>query len=360
MNGRSKIEDVARHAGVSPRTVSRVVNDLPNVSRKAREAVELAISELDFRPHFAARALASSRSFFIGIISPNIDSDYFRGLYSMLITECREKGYYPIIEQVSGSDEAIIEQITRSARDVQFAGLVLLSYSPQIEALDAFSRAANIPMVAITSNTPHTGGFTIQADEAQGEVLLADYFWSGGHRTFGVGCIGVAQFTRGTAFRNRLIALGADPSNIIEYPVDWHYTGLEAGRRLGTDVMRGQLRPTAVFALNDEVAAGAIGHFHSIGMDVPADISVAGFDDSSVAQATWPTLTTVRQPIKAMAQAAIEWLIDDQRQSVPALQTLPVELVVRGSTGPYPRSTAPSLAAAATTRSEIAFKSSSV
>ena len=335
MNQRTKIDDVARMAGVSPRTVSRVINGLPNVSRKAREAIEAAIADLDYRPDFAARALASSRSFFIGVIGPPISSDYFSGLHAALIAACRERGLHAVIEQVSRDGDPVAEQIGRIVRQIHFAGIVMMSLDDHVQPAVAIAKSAGVPMVAISSNPVIGQEKAIRAGEQQGEILLADHFWELGHRRFAVGRIAAAHFDRGKTFRRRLLELGADPAEIVDFPIDWHLPGLEAGRRLGAQILATSKRPTALFALNDEVAAGATGHFLSAGLSVPVDISVAGFDDSPIAQAIWPALTTIRQPVEAMAREAVSWLLEGS-EAQPGVRTLPVDLVVRGSTADAP------------------------
>ncbi len=333
MNERARLDDVARLAGVSPRTVSRVVNRLPNVSRKARASVEQAISALDYRPNFAARALASSRSCFVGIVIPTSSSGYFLSFQAAIMAACRDRGLHPIFEQVPPDGADLVDQLTQTLREINLAGLILLPEALRVPGLREFVHRTSLPCVAISPYASEPDMAVIGADAHHGEVALADLFWQQGHRRFAVGRVDLeVPFVRGAAFKARLQELGATPDDVLEFSLGTDLPPLEVGRRLGEDIVGTINRPTAVFALNDEVAAGAMGYFLTVGLDIPRDIAVAGFDDSPIAQATWPPLTTVRQPIEAMARTAVKWIATPAQDGEPRARMLPVELIVRGST----------------------------
>lgn len=338
MNNRVTIDDVARLANVSPRTVSRVINDLPNVSRKARAAIERAISELEYHPNFAARALASSRSFFIGVFCPDVSSSYFLEMNAALVAACRKRGYHPVIEQLSTDNGDIAAQVARSMREVQFAGVVVLSIPPDQFGISALASAADIPLISISHFVSPMSEASITADDAHGETMLADHLWDLGHRRFGMPFIEASiNFRRGGGFADRLAALGCDPDDIIRYPINWRAPALDIGGSLAAEMLEQGNLPTALFALSDDVAASAISHFLTAGLTVPGDISVAGFDDTQLARAIWPQLTTICQPVEAMAHAAVDWLLDKNRPVGGGQKKMPVNLLIRASTGPAPR-----------------------
>lgn len=329
------IDDVARRAGVSPRTVSRVLNNLPNVSRKARSAIDAAIAELDYHPNLAARALASARSFFIGVMCPAVSGSYFFEINAALVAACRLRGYHPVIEQLSTKNGDVGDQVARSMREVRFAGLIVLSIPSDEFGIRDLAEAAGIPLINITHFVSTKDGASISANDAEGEAMLADHLWGLGHRRFGVPFMeGLPNFRRGAAFVERLSVLGCNSLDIMRYPINWRAPALEIGRTLATDMMQQGNMPTALFALSDDVAASAMGTFHEAGVKIPEDISIAGFDDMQLARAVWPQLTTVRQPLDAIAQAAVDWVLDANRPDAGAHYELPVELVIRGSTAP--------------------------
>lgn len=335
MTNRVTIDDVATRANVSPRTVSRVINNLPNVSQKSRIAIENAIAELNFHPNFAARALASSRSFFIGIFSPAVSSSYFLEMTATLVAACRKRGYHPVIEQLSTENGDIAEQVGRAMREVRFAGIIVLSIPPDQFGISEKASAAEIPLISISHFVSALGEASISVDVVEAETLLADHLWALGHRRFGVPIMEqMSNFNRGEHFIDRLLALGCTIADIVRYPINWRVPALDVGANLAAAVVAQGDMPTALFALSDDVAASAISHFLTAGIQVPGDISVAGFDDTQLARSIWPQLTTINQPVEAMADAAVDWLLDENRHMGGGPQTMPVKLVVRASTGP--------------------------
>jgi LacI family transcriptional regulator len=340
MAGKSTLEDVARQAGVSIKTVSRVVNGEPHVSQRVRETVEHAIAELNYRPNAAARALASGRSLIIGMLSPALGGTYYRRLNSEVLGACRERGYHLLIEQLNLDARASITQVNRFTSGMHLDGVLLApGVSDSTEILDVI-RSANIRAVAISPRAT-TADLIVTADEAQGERELADAFWALGHRRFAIAQPPAFwRLTRGEAFARRLMELGAGKHGITYFPFDWRIPALEGGRRMAIDILASNPRPTAVFAASDELAAGAIGLCLTHGVNVPAEISIAGFDDDEIAQATWPALTTIRQPLGEMIGRAMDLLVGNERAIGKLTINCPVQLVMRGSVAANPSVTA--------------------
>ncbi|MET0180323.1 MAG: LacI family DNA-binding transcriptional regulator [Novosphingobium sp.] len=328
---------MARSAGVSVKTVSRVVNAEPYVSERVREAVERVIADLGYRPNAAARALASGRSLVIAMLSPRIASSYFRRFNAEVLGACQERGYRLVIEQLELDAGTYLPQVDKLIGEMSFDGLLLAPGVSDSNEIHELLKKAKVRSVAISPRQGSSADLIVCADERQGERDLADAFWSFGHRRFAIATPPAFwRFTRGLAFAQRLVELGADRGSINEFPFDWRVPGLEGGRRMAIDILAADERPTALFAISDELAAGAIGLCLSRGVNVPADISIAGFDDDEIAQATWPTLTTIRQPLGTMIGRALELLVGKERGAPGAEFVCPVELVTRDSIAASP------------------------
>jgi LacI family transcriptional regulator len=324
------IDDVARLAGVSPKTVSRVVNGEAHVSTRTKEAVDLAIASLGYRPNLAARSLAAARSFLVGVISPYLESFYFRKLHNGSIRACKERGLHVILEHVDLHDRDYLKHLDSGLRQLRFEGVILTPpIGDQAKILDLLEQL-HIPYVRIGPMTYAERSDAVSADDAQGMRMLAEHFWSLGHRRFASAVVNVR---RRDLFREALIEVGARPGDIQTMVLNWRETPRTIGRQIATELLALRKRPTAVWAFNDEVAAGLIGYAWEHGVRVPDDLSVVGCDDGEVAQAVWPTLTTIRQPLEEMSRAAVALLTESASRNEMRKVICPVELIVRGSTG---------------------------
>jgi len=334
MNKSVTVNDVAKAVGVSGRTVSRVVNGDSNVSEKVRAAVNKAILDLGYRPNLAARSLKTNKSFLIGLIMPNIDSAYYRAIQTYVGNACAEQGYHVVIEKVGPDEESALFQSRKFLGEVKLAGVILVLGTVNSPKIRALVKAQGYPYAAITTLDHLTDFPSVIANEEAGEIALANHLFSQGHKRYVVVTAPPdIQYSRGLAFESQLLGLGVSPEHIYKFEFDWHLPGLEAGRRVAVEIIDRGLKCTAMFASNDEMAAGAIGSFLSNGISIPEDISVVGFDDSAVAQATWPQLTTVRQPIDDMARQALSHIIQFAAEDM-SVTTCPIELILRHSTAP--------------------------
>lgn len=330
--------DVAKAAGVSLKSVSRVINKEPHVTDALRAKVEAAIRELAYVPDTAARSLAGARSFTIGVLFDNPSPNYTMKVLAGAYSACIEHQYHLRIDTIDTSADtatlnAVLEAIFRHSRSDGFVLTPPVSDDPRVlAALDRhgarYSRLA--PMVE------HGEAMAVMIDDAAAAARVADMFLDLGHRRFGLvngpDNHGAAHQRR-TGFLDRLAQ--RDPSLVVEEAFGGFQfeRGIEAGRQL---LARDQ-RPTAIFATNDDSAAGVIIACNQMGLAVPRDISVCGFDDSWVARTVWPYLTTIHQPIEAMARVAARMIIA-RGDSNPEVRTqqLDFELVMRDSVAPVP------------------------
>ena len=330
MKDQVTLDDVARLAGVSAKTVSRVVNGEAHVSARAKESVDLAIASLGYRPNLAARSLAAARSFLVGVISPYLESFYFRKLHSNSIRAFKERGLHVIVELIDLEAKDHLQHLESALRQLRFEGVILTPpVCDRSGVLDLLDRLA-LRYVRIAPSKDYDRSDCVCADQAQGMKLLAEHFWSLGHRRV---ASGILYTRRRDLLKEALLELGGKPDQIQSVPLNWRERPLTIGRQLAETILSQRNRPTAVFTFNDEVAAGVIGYAWEHGLRIPHDLSVAGYDDDEIAQAVWPLLTTVRQPLDRMARAAVELLTEPAVDGKSRRVTCPVELIVRNSTG---------------------------
>jgi LacI family transcriptional regulator len=333
---RTTIIDVAGRAGVSWKTVSRVINGEPNVSAKTRSKVQDAVEQLGFVPDMAARSLAGSRTFTIGILFDNPSPNYTMKVQAGAYQACRDTGYHLLIENLESERDDVAAQMASILRNTRVDGFVLTPPITEcVTALDVLE-ARGIPYVRIApvSFPGRSPAFSI--DDAGAASEIAHHLWGLGHRRFGLVTGPVdhgAAGTRRAGFLSALTALGHQGNVAEAYGGFSFEVGIEAGRTLLTQPSP----PTAIFAMNDDSAAGAMSAAAQLGLNVPRDVAVAGFDDSWVAKSVWPYLTTVYQPITEMAQQATMMLIDRNREKDDETDRhLDYRLIIRASTTSAP------------------------
>lgn len=325
------IHDVAALAKVSIKTVSRVVNKAPNVSDELRERVSTAIAQLGYRPNQSARRLAGGRSFMIAYLYSNPAPSYTGGIQSGAAARCRDLGYHLVVEPISDGGAERIEVLERLVAALRPDGVFLvppLSDDPQLlERLGTLS----LPCARIAGSTG-TGGINMPTPERASGRMVADHLTALGHRRIAVITpppTHKAALERVEGFREGLAAAGVaiDETLFVAGSFDFA-SGIAAGAQL----LNQTERPTAIFATNDDMALGVLTLAHDLGLRVPEDLSVAGFDDTPASLTSWPPLTTVRQPLEHMGRAAIDAIVAGQSET----PRFTFSLVARGSTGPVP------------------------
>ena len=309
-SGNATIADVASRAGVSLKSVSRVINKEPHVSPKLLAKVTAAISELRYVPDPAARSLAGLRSFTVGVLFDNPSPNYIMKAIAGAYRGCIAHGYhmrFDTLDLALGSD-SLSDQLDAVVRNGRTDGFILtppLTDNPRI--LD-YLEAQKIRYVRIAPVTDPGRSPAVLIDDRAAAVEVADFLWGLGHRRIGLingpadhGAAG----TRRTGFLERIRSL--DPQIQVQEVVgDFLFEG---GMKAGEELLAMDERPTAIFATNDDMAAGVLAASAQRGIAVPGDVSVIGYDDSWIATSTWPYLTTVHQPIEDMAAAAVDMLL---------------------------------------------------
>ena len=322
--------DVARLAGVSHQTVSRVLNGHPNVKEQTRLRVRAAIAELGYRPNKAARALVTGRSQLIGIVALN---STLYGPSSMLAAfeqAAAEAGFAVSVGSVSRLDRSSISDAVERHLDQRVAGLVVIA--PVASAGEALEdMPAGIPLVTIDGD-PKRAHALVTVDQVAGARAATRHLLDAGHRTVWH-ISGPADWYdaagRVDGWRQALTEAGAEVPPLV--PADWSAAaGYSAGQMLAR-----MPEVTAVFAANDHLALGLLRALHERGRRVPRDVSVVGFDDVPEAAFFIPPLTTVRPDFDAVAAAGLSLLLAQIADAAPdpGRVVIAPELVVRDSVG---------------------------
>jgi LacI family transcriptional regulator len=300
------IHEVAKRAGVSPMTVSRVINKNSNVRDDTRELVMLAVRELNYTPNVAACSLAAAQGTRIALIYTNPSSAYLSELLVGALDGADRTAAQLVIESWDHKQPAERAAARKLAQTV--AGVILPPPLCESKAVCAELVSADIPVVAIASGRFRPELSSVRIDDRRAAQDMTEHLISFGHTriAFIKGHPNqTASALRYDGFVAAMTAAGltVDPL-LVQQGFFTYRSGLEATEKL----LDRKRPPTAVFASNDDMAAAAVSVAHRRGMDVPRDLSVVGFDDTASATTVWPELTTVRQPIAAMAATAVELL----------------------------------------------------
>ena len=330
------IDDVADRAGVSAKTVSRVLNNEPNVRPAKRELVLQASRELGYRPNPAARSLAGSRSFLIAHLHDNPVPEYVTAVNAGIYDACRANGYFLLPEPVAPDAPDRIDRLQSFLMTSRADGVILTPPLCDDAEILSLLKQNRTPYASLSSARQPEQTPVMRHDERAAAKQMTEHLISLGHTRIGLigGPAGhQASVGRYNGFLDAMREAGLDVPKALIVEGDYSLrSGLTAARKL----MALDPRPTAVFATNDDMAFGAMTTFMAEGLQIPRDISVAGYDDTRLASAVWPPLTTVRQPVTAMARRAAERLMNPD-DSLPLEEVFEFELIIRASTGPAPK-----------------------
>ncbi len=335
---RVTIKDVAAHAGVSYQTVSRVINDNINVTEKTRERVQQAIELLNFRPSLAARTLPSRRSYVIGLIIP-YEADYlFRDPHllaqiSGIDAEANAQGYNLLLS-TAGDSTSGLSAYERFIRN-QMADGAIVYQTIGNRAGNELLVGQNYPFVSLGYDLDNPNAYFVHSDDSAGAKDATQHLLEKGHRR--IGLINGPQTGAAAAMQQRLLGhqqalieanLTFDPALMVY----GDYTR-PSGQLATEKLLALSNPPTAIFAFNDRMAMGAIRALQAVGLRVPEDVAVVGFDDIPTAADFNPALTTVGQPAKQMGQAAAQMLFSLIAGEPVEMQevVLPAKLIIRQS-----------------------------
>ncbi|HVY34023.1 MAG TPA: LacI family DNA-binding transcriptional regulator [Caulobacteraceae bacterium] len=334
------MNDVARLAEVSKKTVSRVINQSPFVSVETRERVEAVIADLGYSPDPQAQGLAFRRSFVIGFIYNNPNPQYIVNAQQGILDAARRRGFELMVRPCDLSSPTFLQDVRAFVERQKLFGVILFPRVSENEKLVALLNELGCPYVRVASVELDEPQRMIVSHDSEGAYEAARHIASLGHRRVAL-ITGPKNFRsaheRRRGFEEGLASQGLtlDP----RYVAEGEYT-FESGVARAGELLRLDPRPTAICTLNDEMAAGVYRAAHELGLSIPADLSVVGFDDAPIATRLWPPLTTVLLPIREMGRLAAETLMaagDEAAAEGPAAagtRITPTLIVRESSTKP--------------------------
>ena len=305
------ISDVAAKAGVSPMTVSRVINGEVNVRAETRERVEAAIKALDYAPSIAARTLAGGEEIRIGLLHSNPSFNYLSQLLVGSLDQASRLNVQLIVEKCDdeAEEQSAVDHLIRARLD----GIVLTPpLSESLPVLEAIHKR-NIPVVAVATGRAPDWALSVSIDDHAASYEMTRHLIALGHTRIGF----IKGNPRQTASEERLQGYNdaltdagiAQAPELVAQGLFTYRSGLDAADQL-LDLAQ---PPSAIFASNDDMAAATVAIAHRRGLDVPSDLTVCGFDDTALATTIWPELTTIRQPVFDMSRTAVELLVKEIR-----------------------------------------------
>lgn len=340
----STIEDVARLAGVSMKTVSRVVNREPNVRPGTQLAVEAAIRELDYRPNVSARNLASHKARLIVLIYDDPayyeapSSGYIINLQQGALHACKESGFELLIHPCNFRSRQVGLELLTLIRRIRPSGVIvappLSNMSPIVDPV----ASTRVPFVLLSPGKSNFPGFAVNTTNRDTCAEMTAYLAGLGHRRIAFIRGNPKHRAVGQRFLGYKSGLRAAGLALIEELVVQGDNSIGSGERCAAELLELPQRPTAIFAANDDMAAGVIRTAVRYGLKIPDELSVAGCDDIALARQVYPALTTIRQPLADMAERAVNVLIEEagKQTSFTGSVVIPSALRIRESTGPAP------------------------
>jgi LacI family transcriptional regulator len=332
---RPTLDDVARAAGVSTATVSRCLNSPDRVIAATRERVMEAVQSLGYTPDFGGRALASRRTNTVGAIIPTMENAIFaRGLQSF--QEALTRAGKTLLVASSGYDPAREREQMEALIGRGADGLLLIG-SARPDSSVEYLRRRGVPYVGAW-NLGGPDGYFVGFDNAAAASKLTEKVIAQGHRRIAM-IAGISEMNDRAAARvlgvRRALAaagIGDRPLRVIEAA----YAFQDGARAFG-ELMQASPRPTAVMCGNDVLAVGAMQKAREMGLRVPQDVSITGFDDIDISEVVDPGLTTVRVPHKRMGEAAADMLLRlMNKETVERQVEIPTAIIERGTLGPPP------------------------
>ncbi|WP_312315854.1 LacI family DNA-binding transcriptional regulator [Stenotrophomonas sp.] len=329
------IDEVAAHAGVSAMTVSRVMNGHASVRENNRDRVMRSVRELDYRPNAAASALAAAQHTCIALIYTNPSSSYLRELLVGALRGSTRAAAQLMIATWDGLDAKARREAARQLAD-NVAGVILPPPLCESRAIVNEFVQAGIAVVALASGHLSDKVSCVRIDDHRASYEMVTHLIAHGHKRIGYikgDPNQTASAHRWLGYLDALSAAGIPFDDSVVQPGNFTYrSGLQAAERL----LSLRHRPTAIFASNDDMASAVVSVAHRRGLNVPGDLSVVGFDDTSASTMVWPELTTLHQPVAEMADTAIDILLREIRRTPGSgrgiiNRVLPHRLVVRGS-----------------------------
>ncbi len=337
---KATINDVAKLAGVSIKTVSRVINNETSVRQLTREKVQLAVDELSYQPNLSARNLAGTKSYSVAYIYDNPNAYYIIDMQKGILSACKQQGFELLIHPCNSKSQGITEEVVNMVKQARIAGLIL---TPPLSEMPEFVKslvALDVKVVRIMSGdvAPDDLSPCVMVNDRDAAQTITQHLIDLGHTNIAF-IAGDAEhmstIERYKGYRRALkssdIAFNKDLVIEGEYSFD---SGVSGAKQLMSEHKNSNSRPTAIFSCNDEIAAGALFAARLMNISIPEQLSIVGFENSPFSRQTWPKLTTADQPNNQIAEDAANLLISQvrkQKNPITISQYVP-KLIVRDST----------------------------
>ncbi|NML04392.1 LacI family DNA-binding transcriptional regulator [Sphingomonas sp. G-3-2-10] len=335
--GKPTINDVARLAGVSKKTVSRVINRSPLLNADTRAKVEKVIADIGYVPNVQARALALRRNFLVGLIHDNPNAQMVMNVQAGILEAIRDTEFELIVRPIDRGSSTMLADVKNFLERQRLYGVLILPPVSENDMLAELCQDIGCRYVRMGSTTLDTPEHMVASNDSEVVKEAVNHLISLGHSRIGL-IAGPHGFRsareRRKGFEEALAEADIKlPRSLI---ADGNYT-FETGLAAADRLLDLSPRPTAIFASNDEMAAATLHAARRRGMSVPEDLSIIGFDDTAIAQHIWPPMTTVHWPIISMARSAALKLLadffgDDLASEEPSL--FPSTLIHRASVAP--------------------------
>lgn len=333
------INDVARHAGVSKKTISRVLNDEPNVSPDTKDKILESFDELGYIPNPQARGLAGSHSFLIGLVYPSQSNSYVSNVQKGALERCRAEGFHLVIYPEDHENENLLSQMETAMFSARLDGIILTPPFSDMAPLIKLLKRLTIPVVLMGAASSMRDVPSVVSNDQEASYEMCRYLISIGHSdiAFIKGHPDHASSNqRLRGYQHALTEAGIELQD--QYIQQGNFT-FESGEDCARRLLSLDKPPTAIFASNDYMAAGIVKVSNQKGISIPNQLTVTGFDNAPASRYIWPSLTTIKQPITEMAVEATRILIRSiRRKPIESLSvTIKDELIVRESSAPAPR-----------------------
>lgn len=336
---KATINDVARIAEVSKKTVSRIINQAPGVSPKTRERVLNVIKELNYSPDPQARGLASKRSYILGLVYDNPNTSFVSDIQHGVLSRCREQGYELVVHPCDMHSKDMVTDVRQFIERLKLDGVVLLPPISENNDLIKMLKETACQYVRLLSVSIDQPEHIVVSSDRQAVKEIAEHLIELGHTK--IACIRGPQehkssHERFEGFSNGLSEAGIELNE--NFIAQGAYT-FESGVECGEHLLNQADRPSAIFASNDAMAMGVMVAASRHNIVIPDELSVVGFDDEPHASRIATALTTVNQQARKMGQLAAEKLVvlsNKNIEQASSIQSLVVpKLVIRQSTGPH-------------------------
>ncbi|QSX32127.1 LacI family DNA-binding transcriptional regulator [Shewanella avicenniae] len=324
-NKKVTINDVARITGVSKRTVSRVINRSPLVGEETRKRIEQVIAELNFQPDKQARGLASRRSYLLGLIYDNPDALYIDQVQRGVLSVCTELGYELVVHPCKWREADFVDNCLKFIARSNVDGVLILPPVSESKQLAKALADAEHPYVRIASADLDDHENIVISNEREAMDEIVQHLLDLGHERIGMITGPLSYYSS----QERMVGIVTAAKNAgkpiaEQYIVEGKNT-YESGLKCAEQLLALEPRPSAIFANNDETAAGVVRVAHTKGINVPEQLSVVGFDDNLFASRVIPSLTTMKRPVEELAILATKKLL---HRCQPEFFNHPLETVI--------------------------------